>query len=145
MKAKKYAQTYAGMILNSNPSTIVKTVDTIHKRLLSEVWKDTVKRAEEKPELPYVKLFNEEVENKNNKWNKIVDKLESTYSLPKGTLEKDSFRTNLRKVSPDIFEAADMLEAVEGVIRQTNETASKDDFPYKAKPDTIPTPLQRPQ
>ena len=145
MKAKKYAQTYAGALLLADPTTIIKTINEIHTCLLKEVREDTIKEQEERPDIPYVKIFKEEVEDKNDKWNKIVSLLEIKYGLPKGLLEKDYFRTSLRKATPDIFEAADMLEAVEGVIRQTNETASKDDFPYKAKPDTIPTPLQRPQ
>ena len=106
---------------------------------------DTVKRTDASPDIPYAKIFNEVVEDKNDKWNKIVSLLESTYGLPKNVLGEDYFRTSLRKMAPDIFEAADMLEAVVGVIRQTNDAASKDDFPYKAKPDTIPTPLQNPQ
>ena len=145
MKAKKYAQTYAGPLLNSDPATVVKTIGLIHQRLLTEVWEDTIKRTDASPDIPYAKIFNEVVEDKNDKWNKIVSLLESTYGLPKNVLGEDYFRASLRKMAPDIFEAADMLEAVVGVIRQTNEAASRDDFPYKAKPDALPEPLQRPQ
>lgn len=141
MKAKLYCQTFSSLLLNPDKTVQMRGITAIVNKLMREAFND-IKAQTDLEKVPFPTAFVSAIDDKNRKWNKIRGIMIDTYKLDPDILRDDAFKESVQAYTKDMYAMASMIEATKelGV-----KAGSKDDFPYKAKPDTIPTPLQKPQ